>query len=196
MKSFKTNNAIVRRFEMEDVEEAFNNFSIYDDKNILNNSTFHKSKNETEIIIRSAINEYYTEEPIWAVENKENKKLLGYIRINNFSSKNKMCNITWAMSYKYWNIETMKEALSQVLDFLFTKKNIELVECSYYEQNNLNNTLLEEIGMVKEATLRDRRFNEITNQKENFVIYSINKEEFFEKNLVVNKQFKYLKRKI
>lgn len=194
MKSFKTNNAVVRRFEMEDVEEAYNNFSIYDGK--INNSPLHKSKNETEIIIRSAINEYYTEEPIWAVENKENKKLLGYIRVNNYSPKNKMCNITWAMSYKYWNVETMKEALSQVLDFLFTKKNIELVECSYYEQNNSNNTLLEEIGMIKEATLRDRRFNEITNQKENFVIYSINKEEFFQKNLVANKQFKHLKRKI
>ena len=34
--------------------------------------------------------------------------------------------------------------------------------------------------MTKEATLRDRRINEKTNKKENFVIYSISKQEFME----------------
>ena len=40
--------------------------------------------------------------------------------------------------------------------------------------------------MIKEAVLRNRRFNEKTNKKENFVIYSMDKNEFFEKNNIQN----------
>ncbi|MCR5146932.1 MAG: GNAT family N-acetyltransferase [Clostridia bacterium] len=167
-KHFKTNNVIVRRFEMKDAEAACNNLFV--------DSSIEKAK----ISIKSAINEYYTDEPIWAVEDKQSKSLVGSIRVSNFSPKNKMCNISWIMSYKHWDNSFMKDALTQIFNFLFTKKGIELIECSYYEQDDNTSVILEEIGMTKEATLRDRRINEKTNKKENFVIYSINKQEFFE----------------
>ena len=38
--------------------------------------------------------------------------------------------------------------------------------------------------MRKEAVLRERRINEKTNEKENFVIYSINKQEFYQTNYI------------
>ena len=194
MKSFKTKNVIVRKFEMDDVEQAYYNLSIYNDMENICDETIPKNMNKTKIIIKSAIREYYTDEPIWAVEDKETKHLIGYIRVTNYSPKNKMCNITWAMSYKYWDNCFMKDALTQILNFLFTKKNIELVECSYYEQNSEYSVILESIGMTKEACLRDRRINERTNKKENFVIYSINKEEFF--RTIRNKYIKFLHKKI
>ena len=90
-----------------------------------------------------------------------------------------MCNITWTMSYKYWDNKFMEDALKEIFSFLFMKKSIELIECSYYEQDNNTSIVLDEIGMTKEAVLRDRRVNENTNKKENFVIYSINRDEFF-----------------
>ena len=90
-------------------------------------------------------------------------------------------------------------ALVEIFNFLFSKKEIELIECSYYEQNKNTSVILDEIGMTKEASLRDRRINAQTNQKENFVIYSINKQEFneiySEKN-INNRFYGYLKRKI
>ncbi|MBR3673737.1 MAG: GNAT family N-acetyltransferase [Clostridia bacterium] len=167
-KYFKTNNVIIRKFEMTDVEQACLNLS--------ENENFE----ETKISIRSAINEYYTDEPTWAVEDKVTKNLVGSISVSNYSPKNKMCNISWIMSYKHWDNKFMKDALTQIFNFLFTKKDIELIECSYYEQDSNTNVILEEIGMTKEATLRDRRINEKTNKKENFVIYSISKQEFME----------------
>lgn len=183
-KHFKTNNVIVRRFEMKDAKQEC--------LNLLESSTAENAK----IIIKSAINEYYTDEPIWAVEDKLKKNLVGFIRVTNYSRKNKMCNITWAMSTKYWDNIFMKDALTQIFNFLFIKKNIELIECSYYETNNKTNIILDEIGMTREATLRDRRINEETHKKENFVIYSINKEEFYEKNIFLHKKsYKLLKRK-
>lgn len=167
-KYFKTNNVIVRKFELKDVKQ--------DCSDLLEANNLEEAK----MNIRSAINEYYTDEPIWAVEDKSSRSLVGSIRVSNYSAKNKMCNISWIMSYKHWDTKFMKEALTQIFNFLFTKKDIELIECSYYEQDNNKNNTLEEIGMTKEAILRDRRINEKTNKKENFVIYSISKQEFFE----------------
>ena len=171
-------------------------------RNVKNNKSHnsnYQSMEETKLIVKSAINEYYTDEPTWAVEDKINKNLVGSIRVTNYSPKNKMCNVTWVMSYKYWDEVFMKDALTQIFKFLFTKKNIELIECSYYEQDIGASIILDKIGMTKEAVLRDRRVNEFTNEKENFVIYSINKQEFFEilnTQSVESRLYKSLKRKI
>ncbi len=200
-KHFRTNHVVIRRFEMKDVEQAYFNFTKEDINNGGETKEDKIAENieHTRIIIKSAINEYYTDEPIWAVEDKVSKNLVGCIRVSNYSPKNKMCNISWMMSYKYWDNNFMKDALIQILKFLFIKKNIELVECSYYESNKNTSTILEEIGMTREATLRERRINEKTHKKENFIIYSIKKKEFYEfienkpKYHVINS---YLKRKI
>lgn len=204
-KHFKTNNVIVRRFEMKDAKQAYLNLdeNIEDENNIdiagENERKIIEGIEKTKMIIKSAINEYYTDEPIWAVEDKVTKNLVGSIRVSNYSPKNKMCNISWMMSYKYWDNNFMKDALVQIFNFLFIKKNVELIECSYYEQNINTNIILEEIGMKKEAILRDRRINEKTNEKENFVIYSINKQEFYEsvnEEILGHRYYKQLKRKI
>ena len=190
-KHFKTNNVIVRKFNMKDVNQVCSNLS----------TTEEKSIEEARMIVKSAINEYYTDEPTWAIEDKRKKNLVGVIGVTNYIPKNKICNITWTMSYKYWDDKFMKDALTQIFKFLFTKKNIELIECSYYEQNKKDSLILDSIGMTKEASLRDRRINEYTHEKENFVIYSINKQEFFETletseiSEVENKFKGYLKKK-
>ena len=185
LKSFKTNNVIVRKFELEDAEQTYLNFagnSNYSNMcNTIGNEMIEcESIEQTKLIIKSAINEYYTDEPIWAVEDKRKKILVGFIRVSNYSEKNKICNITWAMSCEYLKNFFMKEALIKICNFLFSKKNVELIECSYYEQNKATSIVLEEIGMTREAILRDRRINVHTNKKEDFIIYSINKQEFFE----------------
>lgn len=176
MKCFKTDNVIVRKFRMNDVEQVQHNLSIYDN---MENSKIYQSINEAKMIIKSAINEFYTDEPVWAVEDKKNKDLIGIIRVTNYSLKNKRCNITWGTTYKYWDTYFMKDALDKIIHFLFAKKNIELIECSYYGNNKITSEILESVGMQKEAVLRDRRINDKTQEKENFVIYSINKQEFY-----------------
>lgn len=188
-KHFKTDCVIVRKFNMKDVEQMHVNLTAVENNSI----------EEARMIVKSAINEYYTDEPTWAIEDKQKKNLVGVIRVTNYSPKNKMCNVTWMMSNKYWDNNFMKDALTQIFNFLFNKKEIELIECSFYEQNKNSSIILDEIGMTREAVLRDRRINEVTQEKENFVIYSINKNEFFEfksENTSNNKYYNYLKRKI
>ena len=128
-KHFKTNNVIVRRFEMKDAKQAYLNLDEEDNLNNIGKAGDYQRKildgiEKTKMIIKSAINEYYTDEPIWAVEDKVGKNLVGSIRVSNYSPKNKMCNISWMMSYKYWDNNFMKDALTQIFKFLFIKKKL------------------------------------------------------------------------
>ena len=144
---------------------------------------------QARLIVKSAIKEYYTDEPIWAVEDKHKKKLVGFIRVSSYSKKNKICSITWNMCCEYLEKHSMSEAFNKIFNFLFLKKGVELIECSYYEHNSSTGIVLEEAGMIKEAVLRDRRVNEQTNEKENFVIYSISKQEFLRNSGVEELKF-------
>ena len=181
MKSFRTNNVIIRKFEMEDLEDIHYNILTQEEVIDMANEKIYNDLNESRIVLKSAMNEYYTDEPVWAVEDKKEKRLVGFIRITNYSAKNRKCNLTWAVANRYWNSYFMEDALIKVIRFLFVKKNIDLIESSFYEQNKISSIILENIGMTKEAILRERRINEKTHQKEDFVIYSINRNEFFEK---------------
>ena len=62
-KHFKTENVIVRKFNMKDVEQVHLNLPIIESNSL----------EETKIIVKSAINEYYTDEPTWAIEDKQKK---------------------------------------------------------------------------------------------------------------------------
>ena len=57
MKNFKTNDVIVRRFEMNDLEDIHYNILIQDDVIDMANYTPHKNIDESRIILKSAINE-------------------------------------------------------------------------------------------------------------------------------------------
>lgn len=175
MREFKSNNVIIRKFNMKDVSKA--------------ESVITLDAEMTRLAIKSAINEFYTDEPTWAVENKKSKNLIGYIKVNNFSSKNRICNIKWFMSEKYWDEESMIDAITKVCNFLFTKKNIDLVESTYYintlDEDKKGN-IMKNVGMKQEAVLRNRRINKDTNIKEDYIVYSVDKKEFME-NSAYNK---------
>lgn len=200
MKNFKTNNTIIRRFKLSDVSQVQENF-----KNKTNFSdllkTFEyldKSKGfeVCKMIVKSCIREFDSKEPIWAVINRKNKKLIGYIRINNYSSKNKRCNIVCAMSEEHWNSQCMKEAFYVILGYCFNKMKIRLVECSHYCRNEKMDNILLDIGMTEEAILRNRRYEPQTNTYSDFIIFSITQSEFYEKNnfgKLVNKVINFKK---
>lgn len=182
MKCFKKNNVVIRKFEENDLEDMHYNILTQEEVMDMANEKIYTDINESRIILKSAMNEYYTDEPIWAVEDKKKKRLVGFIKVTNYSKKNKRCNLIWTAVCEYWKSNFMQDALLEVINYLINKKHIELIISSYYEKNSISSFILESIGMKKEAVLRDRRINEKTNEKEDLVIYSINKQEFLANN--------------
>lgn len=173
MKSFRTNDVLIRKFKKDDVDSVYEGFRNATQISNLSNVIVNESKSKIQKLVESAIIEYHTEEPIWALEQKQTQNLFGFIKIENYSPKNKICKISWALIDSYNNEEMIIQALKRVIYYLFKKKRIELVECSYYGQNRETDKILNNVGMKKEAVLKHRRYNEETKLYEDYYIYSI-----------------------
>ena len=173
MRSFKTNDVLIRKFKKDDVDRVYEGFRNATQISNLSNIIINECKSKTQKIIESAMIEYHTEEPIWALEQKQTKDIFGFIKIENYSPKNKICKISWASIDSYNNEKLIIQALRRVIYYLFKKKGIQLVECSYYGQNNETGKILNNVGMKKEAVLKHRRYNETTKLCEDCFIYSI-----------------------
>lgn len=177
MDDFETDRLKLRKFKRKDVNDMFEFTS---DKKVAEYSDFipHTSKDETLMNIECAIHDYGTYESCWAIEEKISHKVIGYIQMFNASLKNKQCSITWALNQNYWGQGYSEEILKTMFKHLFDTDLFDIIIVKYYSNRALFNHILENVGMKRDATLRNRRINSITGEKESLIIYSIIKEEF------------------
>lgn len=180
MRNFETGNSIIRSFDMEDVRQLY--FRMAKDEEVCDmcNCLIHRNICETEVMVKSFIVEYKSNEPVWVVEDIDKKLLIGMIKVINYSVKNKICKIELVIAKDYWNKDYMCEALKKVIEYLFVEKDIEIIESMHYENTKIIKNILENVGMTLEAVLRERRINTKTNERENLNVYSITKKEFME----------------
>ena len=183
MKNFQTNDVLIRKFKETDVDKVYEKFNLQNNISNISDMIINKSKDETQRIIESAMIEYYTEEPMWVLEKKHTKEVFGFIKIDKYSPKNKFCNISWAIVDNCRNEALFTQACLRIINYLFHKKGIEVIECSYYDEQNQTGEILNKIGMKKEAVLSKRRYNELTKRREDYVIYSIDVEAFKKEKL-------------
>lgn len=176
MKKLETKRLIMRKFEKEDVDDLY---EVVSDEKVAQYSDFkaYESREDTLIGIESAIQDYDSYEACWAIEEKENHKVIGHIRIINASLKNKQCTLLWALGQKYWGLGYSEEILKVMLKYLFEEHPFDIIIVKYYSDNAFSNPILENAGMKRDAVLRYRRINDLTGKKDSLIIYSILKEE-------------------
>ena len=182
MKDLETNRLILRKFKETDVDDMY---EIASDHNIEEHSFFAEhsifcglnSKEETLRVIESAIQDYGTYESCWAIELKETNKVIGHIRIDHCSLKNRQCTLIWSISQKYWGLGYIEEILKTLFKYLFENHPFDIIVVRYYSDSEFSNPVLISAGMQRDAVLRYRRINSNTGKKESLVVYSILKEE-------------------
>lgn len=182
MKDLETQRLILRKFKKSDVNDMY---KIASDNKIAENSFFaehsvfcaHKSKDDTLRVIESAIQDYGSYETCWAIEHKESGKVIGHIRIDDASLKNRQCTLVWSIAHNYWGKGYCTEMLKAVFKFLFENHPFDIIVVKYYSNTTFSNSFLDDIGMKRDAILRDRRINSKTGKKESLIVYSILKEE-------------------
>lgn len=177
MKNFETQRLEIRRFSLEDVNDAYNNFAGNEEVSEHLNYKAHTNIMETKSLIMSAIKEYDTQMPVWAIEEKSSKEVIGYIRVVNVCQSNNMCECIWSIGKRWHGIGIPLEALKEVLNYLFTEKNYDIITTYYYSNCKEHEDTLIQLGMKKDAELRNRRKNSKTGEFENLIIYSIMKDE-------------------
>lgn len=189
MKDLETKRTFIRKFKMEDANEAYENLG----KNGVSYDSvrfpMHKSIIETRKIIETAMKDYNNLEGlVWAIEEKYSNILIGCIKLINICSKNRSCEIIWLIERNHLYKGYSKEVLEEVVKYLIEEKNMIRITVKFYENNKILIPILEQIGMKKEGKLRNERFNKSLNKWEDLFIYSIIEEDY---NNISNKRICY-----
>lgn len=177
MKNFETKNLKIRKYRIEDVEDVHKNLATESELAECLGYNIHKSMHETEIMVSSLIKEYEMNELIWAIEDKSEAEVIGFINAFERSDINKICKFKFGISLNKVDSGYMEEALKVVIDYLLNEKGFNVIISEFYDGyqklTQIKSRMLENVGMTKEAVLHNRKINTKTGLAENKIIYSI-----------------------
>ena len=132
---------------------------------------------ETEVMVASLIKEYEMNELIWAIEDKAESEVIGFINAFERSDINKVCKFKFGIALNKVYSGYMEEALKVVIDYLLNVKKFDVLISEFYDGcemiTKIKSNILENVGMTKEAVLHNRKINVKTGLAENKIIYSI-----------------------
>lgn len=184
MKQIETERYILRIPNLDDAEEIYQKWGT--DKEKMAQYKEHKLYRnviEAKALISSAIQETETDTGLifWIIEDKKNKKIIGYIKLPSGIKKDKKREIAFYFLEDHRKDGTPEEVLSKVIDYIFTEEEYETIIMKFYAADKSDTELLDrillEIGMKKEGILRNRLIND-EGKKIDKYIYSILKEEW------------------
>lgn len=176
-KRLETDRLILRKFELGDEIQVFNNWTSDENTSKYVGWNTHTDVNQTLEYIKECIKEAENGGFHWVVELKENNELIGDISVIEINKKHSNCEIGYSYGSKYWGKGYATEALRAVIEYLLNECEIYLVEAKHQSLNPASGRVMEKAGMKKDAILRNRRINKITGQINDLVVYSIIKEE-------------------
>ena len=177
MRDFETKNLKIRKFRMEDVEDVHKNLATESKLTECLGYNIHKTMHETEVMVASLIKEYEMNELIWAIEDKAESEVIGFINAFERSDINKVCKFKFGIALNKVYSGYMEEALKVVIDYLLNVKKFDVLISEFYDGcemiTKIKSNILENVGMTKEAVLHNRKINVKTGLAENKIIYSI-----------------------
>ena len=178
-KTLETERLILRRFDINDVEELFYNGYITDEKMTENLSWKPcKTLEEQRKIIENWVKQYEKNDFYkWLIETKDTHELIGGIDICNLYKNKDYGEVGYCIGSKYWNQGYATEALRRVIEYLLIECEFHLVEAHHAGYNTASGRVMEKAGMKKDAELRERRFDKNTGKYTTQVYYSIIKDE-------------------
>lgn len=186
MKDLETKNLKIRKFQIGDTKDVYDNLATEEKLADCLEYNIHRNMEETKAMVTSYIKEYEMNELVWAIEEKTTNTVIGFINALEESRTHKCCKVKFGIGLKWVNTGYMEEALNKILEYLFNEEKFNLVSSNFYDGNieltQIKEKMLQNVGMIKEACLRNRKINNKNGRVENRIIYSIIKEEFDAKN--------------
>ena len=170
MKDIETARLILRKVTTDDLDDLFNNWG--SDINTTKFLTFktHSSKEDTMKFINNWINKYDKGGLEWALELKENHQVIGMISADK-SYKYKCVEVGYSISSKYWNKGLITEALNEIVNYLLSECDFNIVEAIIPSNNIGSIKVAEKCGLALEATLKNRYMDK-ENNLQDLLIYS------------------------
>ena len=120
----------------------------------------HTSIHQTRNYLRFLIRQYRNAAPgTFAIALRETGKVIGTIGFMWVQTDNRAAEVGYSLSRTYWNQGYMSEALQAIVEFGFTKLNLNRIEAQHECDNPASGRVMQHAGMRHEGTLRQRIFN-------------------------------------
>ena len=172
----------LRRFKFSDLNDFYDYAK---NPNVGPNAGWecHKSKNESII----HIDNFIKNKEVWAIELKENSKVIGSIGIHKDVKREnpKSRMIGYALNEEYWGKGYATEALKLIIEYSFNVLNLDIVSAYHYSFNLRSKRVIEKCGFKFEGKLRA---SSITTNGDIYedMCYSMLKSEYMEMGLFYN----------
>lgn len=138
----------------------------------------HKTINDSTNFIKETIQEYQKENKlIWAIQLKDNDKVIGVSGFIFHNLVTKSLKIGYALNPEYWHKGYSKEALQTMIDYAFNNLDIIRIEGVSVDKNTASEKLMLSCDMIFEGILHDGfiKDNEIHDCK----LFAITKRNYF-----------------
>ncbi len=144
----ETNRLIIRRYEMSDVNDMYNNWVTDSEVCRFWSWEPHKNIDETKEFLAGSIKNY---EDItyynWTIVLKSASEAVGYIYLADIDDANDSASINFALGRKYWNKGIMTEACKCVLNFAFTALSAKRIHSWHHIDNSASGRVQQKSGM-------------------------------------------------
>jgi [ribosomal protein S5]-alanine N-acetyltransferase len=153
--SIQTERLLLRRFEMDDAQNMFDNW--VNDAQVTKYLQWlpHEDIQVTRNILDTWIKSYEKLETYnWAIVFKENNQVIGSISVVNMSEKHEWFEIGYCISRHYWNKKIMTEALKAIIKFCFVEVGLNRIQAVHYVENPASGKVMLKSGMKNEGCLK------------------------------------------
>ena len=153
-----TDKILLRKLELDDAPDLFENFS---SENLLRyyGMAPHQNIDETISLINNFDLNFHNEKVIrWAVELKEEKKVIGTCGFHSMNKTHKRAEIGYELNENYWRMGYGSFLITELLKYGFEELHLNRIEALVYPDNLPSQSLLEKIGFKKEGLLEEYCF--------------------------------------
>ncbi|GAA0741596.1 GNAT family N-acetyltransferase [Clostridium oceanicum] len=177
MEELITERLILRQWRKSDLKDLYE----YAKSELVGpNAGWPAHKNEEES--KKVLDIYIKFKDLYAIVLKSENKVIGNIGFHKSTLDENPLNLNqrqlgFSLNYKYWGREIMPEAVKCLLEYGFTKLNLDLIWCNHYDFNNNSKRVLQKCGFKYNFT-KKINLDLLDNKEVTALYYSILKSEY------------------
>ena len=108
----------------------------------------------------------------WAIEERTSGEVIGEIYVDNFSSRNRWCELDWKIGCAFQDNGFATEAAQAIICYLVEQVGFHRIQAKCCVENIASERVMQKLGMVQEGILR-RYFLDHEQHWQDVVLYSL-----------------------
>ena len=174
--TIETERLILRKIEMSDAEEMYNNWANDPEVPKFMRWQAHESVEVTKKIIKEWLNGYNSLKTYhWGIVLKDGNILIGNLSAINMNEDDMRCEAGYCIGRKWWNNGYTSEALRAVIEYMINGVGFNRVEAYHSVKNPASGKVMAKAGMRKEGSAR--QYYNAGNKLQDSAFYGIIRED-------------------